>query len=170
MALSFCQQCFGKVIWGLNVRQWWHDGSFYYCKNGALLLLSGSWSFSANYGSSEAACVCRAAQMDSDRQFRSSAHYSNKSAEQRNPLLALCNPLQSHQIISAERYMTNTQEGWKKEKRTDRDTENNRALGSCDLSISWHGHLVRHASRRRMLGLAQHPHRHVRLSVLWMGY
>ncbi len=116
IGLSFCQQCFGKVIWGHNVRHWWHDGSFYYCKNGALLLLSGSWSFFANSGSSEAACICRAAQMDSDRQFRSSAHYSNKTAEQRNPLLALCNPSQSHQIISAERYMTNTQEGWRKRK------------------------------------------------------
>ncbi len=162
MGLIFCQQRFWKVIWGLNVRQWWHDGSLYYCKNGALLLLSGSGSFSANSGSSEAACVCRASQMDSDRQFRSSAHYSNKTAEQRNPLLALCNPPQSHQIISAERYMTNTQEGWRKRKE-DRQRHrgmkelNNRALGSCDLYISWHGHLVRHASRRRTLGLAQHP-------------
>lgn len=34
---------------------------------------------------------------------------------------------------------------------------NNRVLGSCDLYISWHSHLVRHAAQRTMLGLAQHP-------------
>lgn len=176
MGLIFCQQCFGKIIWGLYVRQSWHDGYFYYCRNGALLLLSGSWSFFPNSGSSEATCVCRATQMRSDRQFRSSAHYSNKTTERRNPLLALCNPPQSHQIISVERYMTNTQEGWRGGKEDGRrhkgmKDQYNRALGACNLYVSWHGRLIRHASQRRMLAhQPPAPHRYVCLRVLWMGH
>ncbi|KAL0188653.1 hypothetical protein M9458_015752, partial [Cirrhinus mrigala] len=64
----------------------------------------------------------------------------NKTAEQRNPLLAFCNPPQSHQIISAERYVTNTQEGWREGKedgQRHRDTER-----SVHVTFTSHGTVI----------------------------
>ncbi len=97
----------------------------------------------------------------------------HKTAEQRNPLLALCNPPQSHQIISAERYMTNTQEGWRKRKE---DGQRHRGMKELynritERSFMWPmaRHLIRHASRRRMLGLTQHPTRTPTTCVLCIG-
>lgn len=176
MGLIFCQQCFEKVIWGLYVRQSWHDGSF---------LLLPEWGFTLI----KVAHGLSLQTLEVLRPRVSTEPLRCSQTDSSGPRLITAIKPQSGKILfwpfvilhnHTKLYLQNAiwqipRRVEEEEKRTDRGMKelNNRALGSCNLCVSRHGGFIRHASQRRTLGLAHHPpalQRYVRLSVLWMGH